>query len=105
MILQLIGNKIKGVRLAQNITQMNVAKDAEVPMSTVRRIERGEIGTVSSLLRVMRVLGMLDLIAPMTEEERISPNEYLEIMNKMAKTKRQRACNKTIKTKQTKSEW
>lgn len=104
-ILQLVGYKIKRSRLAQNITQASVAKDSEVPLSTIRRIERGEIGSMSSLLRVMRVLGMLDLINPITEEEKMSPNEYLKLMSKTAKKKRQRAYNNKQTLTEEESEW
>lgn len=104
-ILQLIGATIRRTRLAQNITQANLADDADVPISTLRRIESGEIGTIGSLLRVMRVLGILDSIKSLTEEEKMSPNEYLQLMSSATKKKRQRAHKSKPKTIQEESEW
>ncbi len=104
-ILQLVGNKVRRSRLAQNITQASVANDAEVPLTTIRRIERGEISSMSSLLRVMRVLGILDLLNPMTEEEKMSPNEYLKLMSNMVKKKRQRAYIRRQKSTEEETEW
>lgn len=104
-ILQLVGGKIKRSRLAQNITQKNVAEDADVPITTIRRIERGEIGSMGSLLRVLRVLGMLDLINPLTEEEKLSPNDYLKLMSNTAKKKRQRAYDNKQKPAEEESAW
>ncbi len=104
-ILRLIGGKIKHSRLSQNITQMNIAEDSQVPITTIRRIERGEIGSMTSLLRVMRVLGMLELIVPLTEEEKMSPNEYLKLISSATKKNRQRASTGKTKQVEEESEW
>ncbi|WP_302350227.1 helix-turn-helix domain-containing protein, partial [uncultured Duncaniella sp.] len=81
LIQQRIGDKIRALRLRQNITQVNLASDAQVSLSSVKKIERGQIGSFDSLIRVLRVLGKLDVLQQLVEEEEMSPNEYYEFVN------------------------
>ncbi len=90
VIQQRIGEKLKTLRLRQNITQANLAADAQVSLSSVKKIEKGEIGSFDSLIRVMRVLGKLDVLQQLIEEE-MSPNEYYEFVNSKKRKSRQRA--------------
>ena len=91
MIQRRIGEKLKAVRLKQNITQQSLADSAEVSLSTVKKIENGEIKSFGSLLRVMRILGKLDAIQSLVEEEQLSPNEYYELVHAAQKKTRKRA--------------
>lgn len=93
-ILSKIGEKLKASRLKQNITQQSLAEASGVTLSTVRRMESGEIGALSSLIRVLRVLGLLDYIQPLTEEEQLSPQEYYNLVNSMQNKIRKRAAGK-----------
>jgi transcriptional regulator with XRE-family HTH domain len=106
LIQQRIGDKIKTLRLRQNITQANLASDAQVSLSSVKKIEKGEIGSFDSLIRVLRVLGKLDVLQQLVEEEEMSPNEYYEFVNSTKKKSRQRATSvkKTDNDKE-ESEW
>lgn len=106
LIQQRIGDKIKTLRLRQNITQVNLASDAQVSLSSVKKIEKGQIGSFDSLIRVLRVLGKLDVLQQLVEEEEMSPNEYYEFVNSTKKKSRQRATsvNKTANDKE-ESEW
>ena len=99
-----IGEKLKSVRLRQNITQKSLAEEADISLSSVKKIENGEIGSFESLLRVMRVLGELDTIQSLITEERLSPSEYYELVNADKKSSRKRAVGK-IKTEKEESEW
>lgn len=85
LIQQRIGDKIRALRLRQNITQVNLASDAQVSLSSVKKIERGQIGSFDSLIRVLRVLGKLDVLQQLVEEEEMSPNEYYEFVNSKRK--------------------
>lgn len=96
--------KLKSVRLRQNITQKSLAEEADISLSSVKKIENGEIGSFESLLRVMRVLGELDTIQSLITEERLSPSEYYELVNAGKKSSRKRAVGK-IKTEKEESEW
>lgn len=100
-----IGNKIKQQRLKQNITQASLATAAQLSLSTIKSIERGKIGSFDSLLRVLRILKNMGYIAPLINDEQMSPNEYYEFVNKQNKTLRKRAVGKVINPKNKISEW
>ena len=86
-------------------TQQSLAEASGVTLSTVKRMENGEIGAFSSLIRVLRVLGLLDYIQPLTEEEQLSPQEYYDLMHSAQKKSRKRAIGKLkIKDKED-TEW
>ena len=94
MILTKIGEHLKAVRLKQNITQQRLAEEAGVSLSSVKKIEKGEIGSFDSLLRVLRTLGKLDVLLPLVEEEQLSPSEYYEMMQKAGAHQRKRAASR-----------
>ena len=64
-----IGEKIKAARLRQNITQQSLAQAADISLSSLKKIEGGQIGTFESLLRCLRTLGYFEWILPLLEEE------------------------------------
>lgn len=88
-IVSRIGNLLKAARLKQNITQQSLASASGVSLSSIKKIEKGEIGTFDSLLRVLRTLGKLDVLQPLVNEEQLSPSEYYELVHS-ASTKHQR---------------
>lgn len=90
-IQQRIGGKVRSIRLKQNITQQDLSNLAGVSVSTLKKIEGGHISSFGSLLRLMRVLGVLDLLQDLIEEVKLSPNEYYELVNSIEKHQRKRA--------------
>ena len=48
-----IGGKLKAIRLKRNITQQSLAEASSISLSSLKKIENGEIGTFDSLLRVL----------------------------------------------------
>lgn len=104
MILTKIGEHLKALRLKQNITQQSLAEEAGVSLSSVKKIEKGEIGSFDSLLRVLRTLGKLDVLQPLVEGEQLSPSEYYELLQKASAHQRKRAASKVHKEKD-ESEW
>ena len=104
-ILSKIGEKIKAIRLKQNITQQSLSEAANVSLSSIKKMEKGEIRSFDSLLRLLRTLGKLDTLQQLVEEEQISPNEYYNLVQSSKMNKRKRAAGK-INTKQMEeSEW
>ncbi|MBD5239235.1 MAG: helix-turn-helix domain-containing protein [Bacteroidales bacterium] len=103
-----IGKKIRNLRLRQNITQMSLAEQSQISVSSVKKIENGEIGSFDSLMRVLRILGELDIFSPLLNEEELSPNEYLEFVEARKQKQRRRAnssINHNSPINQKESEW
>ncbi len=100
-----IAAKIKTVRLKQNMPQAELADKSGVSISTIKRMEDGEVKNFESLVRVLRTLGKLDIFVPLVEEERLSPNEYYELTSKANKPKRKRASKGYAKENKEESEW
>ena len=99
-----IGEKLKTIRLTRNITQQSLAEAASISLSSVKKVENGEIGSFDTLLRILRTLGMLESISQLFEEEHLSPSEYYEMVNKAKKQTRKRAVGK-LKVNKEESEW
>jgi len=104
-----IGLKLQRLRLRQNITQTSLAEQTQVSVSTVKRIEDGEISSFDSFMRILRVLGELDIFAPLLKEEEMSPNEYYEFVESKKRKQRKRASTQKdveqSKTYEEESEW
>lgn len=100
-----IAAKIKTVRLKQNMSQAELADKSGVSISTIKRMEDGEVKNFESLIRVLRTLGKLDIFIPLVEEEQLSPNEYYELASKANKPKRKRAYKGYTKENKEESEW
>lgn len=98
-----IGARLKALRLKQNITQQSLAEESGVSLSSVKKIEKGEIGSFDTFLRVLRTLGKLDVLLPLVEEEPMSPIEYYELMQKVGAHHRKRAARKMQKEKEAQS--
>ncbi len=99
-----IGEKLKAIRLKRNITQQSLAEASSISLSSVKKVENGEIGSFDTLLRILRTLGMLDSISTLFEEEQLSPSEYYQMVNKAKKQTRKRAVGK-LKVNKEESEW
>ena len=104
-ILMRIGEKLKAVRLKQNITQQSLAEAANVSLSTVKKIEKGEIRSFDALLRMLRTLGKLDALQQLVEEEQLSPIEYYDMVQASKSHRRKRAVGKLSNTRQEESAW
>lgn len=102
-----IGQKIRRLRLRQNFTQTSLAEEAQISLSTLKRIEEGKISSFDSLMRALRILGELDIFTPLLKEEEMSPNEYYAFMEAAKKKQRKRAKtqNKKDKSEKEESEW
>ena len=86
-----IGANLKSGRLRQNITQSNLAESAGVSLSSLKKIENGDICSFDSFLRLLRTLRKLDVLQLLVEEEQLTPNEYWEYINSAKRKVRKRA--------------
>lgn len=99
-----LGEKLKSIRLKRNITQQSLAEASSISLSSVKKVENGEIGAFDTLIRILRTLGMLESISTLFEEEQLSPSEYYDMVNRVRKQTRKRAVGK-LKVSKEGSEW
>lgn len=104
-ILSKIGEKLKAIRLKQNITQQSLSEAANVSLSSIKKMEKGEVRSFDSLLRLLRTLGKLDALQQLVEEEQMSPNEYYNLVQSSKTIKRKRAAGKIDNYQVKESEW
>lgn len=101
-----ISAKIKELRLKQNISRQDMAISSGVSVSSIARMEDGEIKSFESFLRIIRSLGRMEIFMPMLQEEEISPNEYYKMVQS-AKAKQRKRASRSINNSnvQEDSEW
>ena len=58
-VLDELGRRLKRTRLQRNQTQLRLAEEAGISLATVRNLEDGKPSQLVTLIRVLRVLGML----------------------------------------------
>lgn len=59
VLVKALGDRIRELRLKKNISQEELSNEAEVPLSQIGRIERGEINpTISSIYVIAQALGI-----------------------------------------------
>ena len=59
-ILADLGARLSSVRLSRDLTQAELAHDAGVSKRTVERIEAGQSAQLTSFIRILRTLDLLD---------------------------------------------
>jgi transcriptional regulator with XRE-family HTH domain len=70
-----LGERLRAERLRRNLTQQQLANEAGVGRMTVQRIEEGESGSLTSLVRILRALGELEGIERLLPPPGPSPLE------------------------------
>lgn len=82
-----IGSFVKHHRLDQNISQQELAEKAAVSRSTLSLLESGKTVTLATLIRILRVLGLLRVMDAFVIDKKISPLA----LARMEQKKRKRA--------------
>ena len=100
-----IGVRIRHSRLKQNVTQANLAFESQVSLSTVKKVESGEIGSFDSFLRILRTLNMLEDLHPLLAEDQVSPSEYYNLVHSGKRNERKRAAGTIKHIDKEESEW
>ncbi|MCQ2163617.1 MAG: hypothetical protein MJZ04_00405 [Bacteroidales bacterium] len=100
-----ISENLKELRLKQNISRQDLSISSEVSVSSIVRMEDGEIKSFESFLRILRTLGKIDVLLPLIEEEEIGPNEYFKMVQSAKTKRRKRASKSNTNNRQEESEW
>lgn len=100
-----ISSRLKELRLKQNISRQDVSASSGVSVSSIVRMEDGEIKSFESFLRILRTLGKIDVLLPLVEEEEISPSEYFKLVHSAKTKQRKRASKSKNNVQQEESEW
>ena len=74
-ILAEIGQRIARRRLAQQMTQAELAEQAGIGKRTLERVEAGLTAQFSTVIRIFRVLGLLPRLDEMLVEPALRPLE------------------------------
>jgi transcriptional regulator with XRE-family HTH domain len=86
-ILAEMGARLRRERLDRNLTQSEVARRSGVSEKTIVKVENGHNSSVSTLIRILRALGMLGRIDALLPEPGLSPIAVARLRGKV----RQRA--------------
>lgn len=83
--LQELGDRLAQLRLARNLSQEALAAEAGLSLRTLTRLEAGEPSQTVNLLRVLRVLGLLENLEAVVPPPTISPLQQLKLQGKTRK--------------------
>jgi transcriptional regulator with XRE-family HTH domain len=87
-VLDELGRRIARTRLERNIGQAELGAEAGVGVATVQRLERGRSVASTSLIRVLRVLGLLEALDRAVPELLPSPIEQLRLRGRQRRRAR-----------------
>jgi putative transcriptional regulator len=82
VVLRELGERLARTRLERNLSQQSLADEAGVSKRTVERLEAGEGVKSSSLVRVLRALGLLEALDRLVPEPLPSPIERLALQGR-----------------------
>lgn len=95
-LIELIGAKVRSLRLNRNKSQASVATDSGVTVSVVQRLENGAGCTLLNLIKILRGIDSLNLMSEFFKEESVSPRMLAQLANKQ-KTRKRASKNKPSK--------
>ncbi|MCY3942016.1 MAG: helix-turn-helix transcriptional regulator [Gammaproteobacteria bacterium] len=91
-----IGRRLTQLRLARNVTQKTLAREAGIGLRTLRRLEAGQPTSLDSFLRTALALGLGDALLVALPSHGIRPIERVErrgAERRRARPKRAEASN------------
>lgn len=81
-ILEELGKRIKEIRLSRSMSQKELAYYSGVAQSTLIRIENGEGGNLENLMKIMRILDLLQNFDLLVPEQELTPEEIFANVSK-----------------------
>jgi transcriptional regulator with XRE-family HTH domain len=100
-VLKELGRRVERQRLERNLTQDELAEEAGIGRATLQRLERGESVQLTSLIGLLRELGLLERLDVLVPEPTPSPLERLKTQGQ----RRQRARARRIGPEPTRKRW
>lgn len=82
-VLDELGARLARTRLEQNVSQEQLASEAGISKSTVERVETGREVKLTSLVRILRALGRLELLEQLLPDPLPSPIERARIQGRV----------------------
>ena len=82
-VLKELGHRIARYRLNRNLTQAVLAREAGISTPTLVRIERGKSTNTANLIRILRVLKLLDNFEMLVPQPAISPIQQAKMHGKL----------------------
>ena len=73
-VLAELGRRLRRTRLERNLSQVELAEEAGVERKAVQRVEAGESVRSASLVRLLRVLGLIEALDRLVPEPPVSPS-------------------------------
>ncbi len=73
LLMKDLGARLAAYRLSRNLRQGDVASHAGVSRGVVARLEAGEGGTIDSLIRVLKAMGLEERLSTLVPDARLSP--------------------------------
>ena len=80
-ILNTLGQRIKQLRLARNLTQQALSDKLNLSLNTIKSLEKGR-AKLATLIAVLRELEALDQLQALLQEEPISPLQLAKLRGK-----------------------
>lgn len=84
-VLEEIGRRLKQRRLDLQLTQEMLADEAGVSKRTVERIEVGKTAQMSTVIRILRKLNLLDRLEVLVPETGPRPMDLVKLKGKIRK--------------------
>ena len=81
-----LGHQVRSLRLRQNLSQSELASRAGAALNAVKNLELGKGSSLTSLIKILRVLGKAEWLTSLAPTISISPMQMIS-----AKTPRKRA--------------
>ena len=84
-VLQELGHRIARRRISLGLSQAEAARTAGLGKRTVERLEAGADSQVSTLLRLLRALDLMDRVEALVPEVGISPMDLMKLRGRERK--------------------
>ncbi len=81
-VLAELGARVAQTRLERNLTQAELGRQAGIGSATVKRIEAGQAASLTSFIRVLRVLALVERWEQLVPEPLVSPIEALKLQGR-----------------------